>query len=136
MGTWSMEPFGNDTAADWAERLVKTRDLSYLETTLDAILESEGMPLESRSAEEAVAAAEVLAKLRGVGTQSDAYPAAVEHWLRSFQVTPSPELLRKAQRALERIRKDPKLQAEWYEAADAYAWSQTVARLESVLGTN
>ena len=136
MGCWSLEPFGNDTALDWAERFTKSADLSYLEATLDVILQSDGTPLETSAAEEAVAAAEVLAKLRGMGTQSDASTAAVDDWVRSFGGAPSPELLGKAQRALERIGKDPELQAEWYEAADAYLWRQTLARLGSVLGTN
>ncbi len=31
MGVWSHEPFGNDTANDWAYGLEETTDLSYVE---------------------------------------------------------------------------------------------------------
>jgi hypothetical protein len=40
MGAWSYEPFGNDTAGDWVYGLVESRDLLYLEATLDKVLET------------------------------------------------------------------------------------------------
>ena len=35
MGAWSCEPFGNDTASDWAYALEDTKDLSHVEAALN-----------------------------------------------------------------------------------------------------
>jgi hypothetical protein len=61
MGAWSHEPFDNDTASDWADVLMDATDLSYIEATLDRVLEVGGSYLEAPDAEEGVAAVAVLA---------------------------------------------------------------------------
>ena len=133
MGTWSTEPFGNDTAGDWGARFVKANDLGFLEATLDVVLEAGTLPFESAAAEEAVAVAEVLAKLRGMETQRDGYTANVDGWVASFSGSLHRDLLDKARRALERIRTGRSLQDQWHDPGGAYAWRQALARLESVL---
>ncbi|HXA46345.1 MAG TPA: DUF4259 domain-containing protein, partial [Burkholderiaceae bacterium] len=65
MGTWSHEPFGNDTANDWAYGLEETKDMSFIESALDRVIEQSGDYLEAPEAEEAIAAIEVIAKLLG-----------------------------------------------------------------------
>lgn len=82
MGVWSHEPFGNDTANDWAYGLEETTDLSYVEATLDKVLSQGEEYLEAPDAEEAVGAIEVLAKLLGRGSQSDSYTKKVDAWVR------------------------------------------------------
>jgi hypothetical protein len=42
MGAWSHEPFGNDDAGDWALELEEATDLSYIEASLDAVLDADG----------------------------------------------------------------------------------------------
>ena len=59
--------------------------------------------LEAAVAEEAVGAIEVLAKLLGHGTQSDAYTEKVDDWIKSINERPKPALLQKAQQAIARI---------------------------------
>ena len=39
MGTWSYEPFGNDTANDWADELEDVTDFSVIEATLQTALD-------------------------------------------------------------------------------------------------
>ncbi len=77
MGTWSHEPFGNDSANDWAYDLEDQSDLSLVVGAIQAVLDNGDDYLDSDLAVEAVAAAEVLAKMLGRGTQSDAYTEKV-----------------------------------------------------------
>src|ERR1700738_3761882 len=103
MGTWSHEPFGNDTANDWAYALIETNDLSLVGSTLDKVIEISEEYLEAPEAEEAIAAIEVLAKLLGHGTQSDSYSEKVDVWLKTIKQKPDAALLRKAQIVIDRI---------------------------------
>jgi hypothetical protein len=135
MGTWSTLPFGNDAAGDWAERLIKTDDLSYIEETLRVVFDCKESVLSSDTAEEAVAAAEVLAKLLGHGSQADGYTAAVDKWIRSHPATPSASLLDQARQALDRIRKDPWMQGAWFDAAQAAQWAQSLRSIQANLQT-
>lgn len=38
MGAWSAEPFGNDTACDWASELVDSKGLSAVNKALQAVV--------------------------------------------------------------------------------------------------
>lgn len=102
MGTWSHEPFGNDSAADWAFGLEGQQDFSAVEAALRQVVDNEGY-LDADMAVEAIAAAEVLAKANDRGTQFDAYTKPVEEWLESIKVDPPAELYVLARRALSRI---------------------------------
>src|SRR5688500_18550313 len=100
MGAWSHEPFGNDTAADWAYGLDDAKDFSYIEAALDRVLESADDTIDASDARTGVAAAEVLAKLLGKGTQADAFTESVDIWVANIHQLPPPALLDKARRAL------------------------------------
>ena len=65
MGAWSHEAFGNDTACDWADGLEEVDDLSLVEAAIDAVVDAPGGDLDASEACEALAAAEVVACLRG-----------------------------------------------------------------------
>jgi hypothetical protein len=130
MGAWSHEPFGNDTANDWAYDLKGTQDLSYIEAALDNVLDQGSEYLEAPTAEEAVGAIEVLAKLLGRGTQSDAYTEKVDAWVKSVNQKPTADLLRKAQRVIARIlAKDSELLELWQEGDDSQQWQSSMAQL-------
>lgn len=62
MGAWSHEPFGNDTACDWAYGLDEQRDFSLADKAIQAVLDNGNDYLDSDLASEAIAAAEVLAR--------------------------------------------------------------------------
>ncbi len=134
MGTWSHEPFGNDTANDWTYELEETKDLSLIETALDNVLEMGGDYLEAPTAEEAIGAVEVLAKLLGRGTQSDAYTEKVDDWVKSIKQKPSPALLQKAQVAIGRIlADDSELLELWMDSDDFEAWQASLALLRDAV---
>src|SRR5437867_494799 len=74
MGTWDEGSFGNDTACDWSYGLEKVNDLRYVETTLDKVLAyGAGEMVPADAAECAVAAAEVIARLKGRWGEEDSY---------------------------------------------------------------
>lgn len=122
MGAWSHEPFGNDDANDWAYGLEDKQDLSLIEQAINQALEVEDY-LEAPEGTYAVAAVEVLAKLLGRGTQSDAYTEKVDEWVNSVHIKPSAELLDKAQRVLVRVAgENSELQELWGES-DSDEWA-------------
>ena len=134
MGAWSHEPFGNDTAGDWAYGLVETNDLSYIECALDKVLECGEEYLDASESEEAVAAIEVLAKLLGKGSQSDAYTEAVDAWVADVKMKPEAALLEKAQRVIDRIMSgDSELLALWEEVDDVSDWLASMAVLRAAV---
>jgi hypothetical protein len=133
MGSWSHEPFGNDTACDWGNRFATGKDLTYLEATLDTVLAGDPQQLEEYEEEEAIAAAEVLAKLLGKDSQRDAYTARVDNWIAAHGAAPGRALLEKGQQALARIVRQSKLRDAWETSAHFAAWQAGVARLESAI---
>jgi len=135
VGTWSHEPFGNDSANDWAYDLDGQTDFSLVAQAVQAVLDNGNDYLDADVAVEAVAAAEVLAKALGRGTQADAYTEKVDAWLESIAVKPSPDLLSKAQAALTRIvGPDSELRELWEDSDDFESWQSSVRALRSAVG--
>ncbi|WP_157670885.1 DUF4259 domain-containing protein [Chitinibacter sp. GC72] len=132
MGTWSHEPFGNDDANDWAYDLEGSSDLSIVEQALDDALEAEDY-LEAPEGANAVAAVEVLAKLLGKGTQSDAYTEKIDEWIKTVNEQPSTALLDKAKRVLERVSaEDSELFELWAEAGNR-EWAASINTLKAAI---
>jgi len=128
MGAWSHEPFGNDTAADWAWGLDDSEDLAYIENTLDAVDDDD--ELDASVAQEAVAAVDVLAKALGKGTPPDAYSDSAVQWIERVKPVIGRDLREKAIRVLNRVMEDDsELRAMWEESDDYAAWQQSVAAL-------
>lgn len=132
MGAWSHEPFGNDIANDWAYGLKEISDLSLIEAALDRVLVGEESP-EAPDASEAVAATEVLAKLLGKGTQSDAHTIKVDAWVKVVTARPDAALLRKASNALERIRAENSELRMLWGARGAEEWHASISALQSAV---
>ena len=134
MGTWSHEPFGNDTANDWADDLESQKDFSFIEETLQRVLDNGDEYLEADLAVEGVAAIEVLAKAVGRGTQADAYTEKVDAWLKSISARPTQELLSKAKAALARILGDnSELKELWQDSDDFESWESSLRALQSAV---
>lgn len=136
MGAWSHKPFGNDTACDWAYGLDEQRDLSLIAEAIQAVLDNGTDYLDSDLASEAVAAAEVLAKMLGRGTQADSNTEAVDIWVKSIEAKPPQDLLSRAAGALARIMgPDSELRELWEDSEDFSRWESSIKTLQSVLGT-
>ena len=130
MGAWSHEPFANDTASDWAYVLMDATDLSHIEATLDRVLDEPGGYLEAPDAEEAVAAAAVVAQLLGRSPPITGGPEGLQAWITGVGVRPSPALLDKARRVLDRVlAEDSELAELWDDSESAADWRASVAAL-------
>lgn len=134
MGAWSHEAFGNDDAGDWIAQLEERNDLGLVESTLDAVLAIGDDYLEAPEAAEAIAAVEVVARLRGRPGKTDADAEAVDKWVALVKLEASPALIAKARRALDRILTEPsELMELWDESEDAAAWRASVEDLKARL---
>jgi hypothetical protein len=134
MGTWSHEPFGNDTAIDWTYELQKTHDFSLVEQAIQRVLDCGPEYLEADLAVEAIAAAEIIAKALGRGTQSDEYTNEVDAWLQTISAVPTSALRSKAHQALSRILgPDSELKELWEESEELDSWESSVRLLQSAI---
>ena len=134
MGTWSHEPFGNDTAIDWAYELQNTQDFVLVEQAIQRVLDCGPEYLDADLAVEAVAATEIIAKALGRGTQSDAYTKEVDAWLKSISAVPTSTLRSNAHQAMSRILgSDSELKELWEESEDLESWQSSVRLLQSAM---
>ena len=131
MGAWSYESFGNDDACDWIAQLEEHNDLGFVESTLDAVLAVGDDYLEAPEACEAIAAAEVVARLQGHSGSTDPNSDDVDAWVERVKLQPSAILIDKACRALDRVLTEPSELLElWEEAEPSGAWQAAVEKLK------
>ena len=128
MGAWDATSFGNDSANDWAYELEQCDDLSFIDATLQRMLDIGSEYLESDEASEAIAASEVLAWLRGQPTEIDAYTEKLADWVKSHPIHPPAALISKALAALDRIQGDQSELKELWESDPDWAASLTDLR--------
>jgi hypothetical protein len=135
MGTWGAGTLENDTAVDWMYGLGEVADFSLIEGTLDRALAFGDDSLPAAEAEEALAAAEVVARLLGnFGVRND-YTRTMDDWVSWMPEKPSLELLTKAWRMVERVQRPPSELLElWTRSGGAEAWSRSLADLKLRLG--
>lgn len=134
MGAWGSDSFDNDAACDWSYLLEESRDLSLVESTLKAAAGSEGEYLDADAGCEALAACEVVARLRGQFGARNSHTETVDNWVKSHPLRPSGELLDLARRAITRVLgKDSELRELWSDS-DGAEWEAAVARLRNRLG--
>ena len=130
MGTWGAGTLDNDTAVDWMYGLGEVSDLSLIEGTLNRALAAGGELLEAPDAEEALAAAEAVARMLGnFGVRND-YTQTMDAWVTYMNRLPPPDLVVKAQRIVARIQEQPsELLERWAKSDKAEAWSRSLADL-------
>ena len=132
MGAWDHTTFGNDDACDWGGDLRSHDDLSFVEETLDRVIESGEDYLEAPEAAEAIAAAEAVARLQGHFGVRNAYTESVDQWVVAHPAAVPSDIARKAHAALGRILTRPSELFElWEESDDFQAWKETVTELKT-----
>jgi hypothetical protein len=135
MGAWSKDSFGNDTACDWAYGLENTSDLSLVRETLQKVVDSDEY-LEAPDAEEAIAAAEVIARLKGNFGQRDSYSETTDSWVAAHPQRLPQDLVNLADQALDRILRPPSELLElWRESDEFEAWQGSVLDLRNRAST-
>lgn len=147
MGTWSEEAFGNDSACDWAYALEDTSDLSLIERTLADFLGENAKPQglfgrlwgrgnhkDADSAALALAAADVVARLLGNFGYRNAYTESVDKWVEKVRLSPTPDIVAKAQRAVDRVTAPRSELRELWEDANRFEdWQDEVNELRARL---
>lgn len=134
MGAWGTGIFDNDTACDWAYALEGQSDLGVIERTLAAVLENGGDYLDAGDGEEALAAAEAIARLQGHWGVRNSYTERMDAWVDAAGLTPSAALVSKAHAAIDRIlAADSELAELWSESDEFDAWKDAVAELRGRL---
>lgn len=136
MGTWDVGTFDNDTACDWAYELEAQTDTDFVSATLAGALDSGDNYLDADAACEGLAAAEVVARLRGNWGVRNAYTEPVDNWVESHPGQPSAELVAQAVAAIERVTTAPSELLElWSESDDFAHWQEAVADLKRRVAT-
>jgi len=135
VGTWAVGPFGNDFAQDWAEDLQESRDLYFIEDTLNNVLQAETTEyLEAPFGAEALAAVETWSRLQGKGGAKDEDSAAVDEWVAEVQPKlskPRADIADKAVRVLALVLSDASELRELWEDSEHFAeWQASVSDLQ------
>lgn len=136
MGAWDHTTFGNDDACDWGGGLGSYEDLSFVEETLDRVIDSGDEYLEAPDSSQAIAAAEVVARLQGHFGIRNAYTESVDEWVAAHPITVSTALAQKTHDALDRIVTEPSELLElWEESEHFQSWRDTITDLKSRIQT-
>jgi hypothetical protein len=141
MGASSIQPFDNDSAADWVADLCEHESdgMDFIQETLLATVDHGEEYLEAPQAEEAVAAATVVALLTqhpvGSGLDPELHEELME-WLQVHGSHPTPQLLSLAIAGLNRVVTAPsELMELWADEGDT-SWrasvEETLARLKAL----
>ncbi|MFO1410757.1 MAG: DUF4259 domain-containing protein [Steroidobacteraceae bacterium] len=134
MGAWGIGIFDNDGAADWASGLEGQSDTTYVEDALDRIVAAGEQYVDASDAEEALAAAETVARLKGTGGARSAYSEAVDHYVARARIKPAPALIAKAVEVVDRILREPSELLElWNEGDEGASWQAELAGLRERL---
>jgi hypothetical protein len=132
MGAWGVGSFENDTACDWTYGLDEVEDLSLVRETLAAALDCGEDYLDADLACEALAACEVLARLKGNWGLRDSFSETVDRWVESHPMEVPADLVDTALYAIDRTLTPPSELLElWEEGAEAGEWRKDVEDLRS-----
>ena len=136
MGRWGFGIFENDTACDFKYLVVDGGGLVPIEQALDRVVSAGDRYLEVSEADEALAAADIIARLLGSFGQQDAYTEDIDAWVKDSPAKVSPTLVEKALQAIQRILVEHlKIMAENDEDTEDFAdWKREVNALTDRLG--
>ncbi|CAN5721159.1 hypothetical protein BH11PLA1_BH11PLA1_11750 [soil metagenome] len=134
MGAWGVDAFGNDAACDWSYTLEESDDLSVVRKSLEAAADCEEEFVDAMVGSEALAACEVVARLRGKFGVRNSYTETADKWVAAHPQAVSAALLDLAQRAIEAVLKpQSELRGLWDETGAAEEWLTDVAELRQRL---
>ena len=129
MGAWGTGSFENEDAQDFLGRL-KSLGIDDLRQIL-APAADECDYMEARESSVAIAAAEVIAALKG--SPSSDGPPEIADWLSTPKSGTSPDLNELARRAVSKLRHNSELKDLWLEAEGLNEWSAGLRDLEQRL---
>jgi hypothetical protein len=119
MGAWGVLAFDNDDANDWAYGLDDVSDLSLVESAFAEVESAGAGYLEPGPACDALAACEVLARLRGRPGYTNAYTEKVDRWVAAHRIDPPSGLVNRGEAVIARILgPESELRELWEESGD------------------
>jgi hypothetical protein len=130
MGAWSVEPFGNDGAADFADELDDAQDWMPVESALGAALSGDYLEVDEASC--AVAAVEVVARALGRPTQDDSWTESVAEFVARVAL-PSGGLVSMARDALAAATGPESELTELWVESQPDEWRSAIDRLRAAL---
>ncbi len=133
MGAWGALAFDNDDANDWAYDLDQTNDLSLIDSAIHDVESIGDQYLEQGIACNALAACEVLARLRGRPGYTNAYTEKVDRWVAAHQIEPPAQLIDRAAAAIDRILQGDSELRELWDEAEPEPWRRAVVDLRTRL---
>ena len=120
-GAWDTGSFDNDDALDWVWELSESNDLSVVEDAIQSAAVASNY-LEAPTASTAIAAAEVIAALKG--SPRSVLPAEVTDWVKAHPLAVGDDLVRTARKAIENIKN-----VESSELAQLWSESEEMAEV-------
>lgn len=111
--------------------LEKTTDLDLVRETIQKVLDADEY-IEASDAEQALAAIEVVARLKGRFGERDSHTQAIDTWVESNAQFPPPDLVALCSKAIDLIlRPSCELYELWQESGEFNAWQNSVLNLKS-----
>jgi hypothetical protein len=136
MGAWDVGTFDNDAARDWAYELESQSDISMVALTLVNVLAVGAEYLDSYIASEGLAAAEVVARLRGNWGVRNSSTETIDTWVETHPTQPSTELVSQAIAAIDRVLTEPSELLElWSDSDDFVRWRNAIEDLRRRVAT-
>ncbi|AZS42556.1 hypothetical protein BWL13_00090 [Microbacterium oleivorans] len=130
MGAWSEEPFGNDTAADWAWELDEADSWAFVTDVLQSY--AAGGEEDQDVDAIAVAAAAVVAHGAGLALSDQEDTESVEGFLARVGAPPA-SVVALARAALDKVGGDSELAELWAESDEIDEWRATLTRVRDAL---
>ena len=127
MGAWGAGPFENDDAGDWVWELEDDTDGSVIAATLGVVVDTGADEyLEAPDANNAVAAAEIVASAQG--RRHPDLPSEARAWLDAHAGLIDRQLVTLARTAVTRVAESSEARDLWDEAGDT-EWGPYIADL-------
>jgi hypothetical protein len=134
MGAWGSDSFDNDDAMNWLAEL-EAEGLPAVGGAIQAVIELAPEYLEASICSAGLAAAEVIAALRG--RPSASLPSEVQSWVGVVASEPGGDpgkkLVDNARRAVDLIATNSELRELWAGSNESEKWRQSVADLQARL---
>ncbi|MFC5650660.1 DUF4259 domain-containing protein [Paenibacillus solisilvae] len=128
MAAWGTKTFDNDDTMDWMGEFLEARSLGFLNETLSSVAEEQEVYIEEPYGSSALAAAEVVAALRG--NPNGPLPEELAEALVNFKPKKvSDTVAALAGKALTRLLDNSELKELWEESEDYEAWTSNVQQL-------
>ena len=127
MGAWGVGCFENDDALDWVATLIESDDMELISEAFAQLLASSGDYLEAPDCCIGLAAAEVVAALKG--RPGADLPDAVREWVGPRLGSASAGLLSRGREAIAAVANSSELKDLWTDSDDYAAWGERVADL-------